>query len=165
MTDTYVESMVKVKPSGLMSFLKYLTITLTVLLGIATLLTGIVIALILAVVCGVLAYFISLNSSIEYEYLYCDKEVSIDKIMSQTKRKHVAKYEVEKMEILAPIKSYKLDDYKNRQCKEIDYSSKEADKPGRYVFYYEGQQRVVIDPSQEFVDAIYNVAPRKVFKN
>lgn len=165
MTDTYVESMVKVRAGGFLSFLKYVAIALTVIIGLLSFMGLGIIGIIIAVVFGVLAYFLDLNSSIEYEYLYCDKEISIDKIMSQTKRKNVAKYDVEKMEILAPIKSYKLDDYKNRQCKEVDYSSRIPDQPGKYVFYYEGQQKVILEPSENFVDAIYNVAPRKVFKN
>ncbi len=165
MTDTYVECLVKQNPKAFKKFLKYLMISLTVLMGIACLLTGMLILFAVAVGMGVLAYFVSLNSELEYEYLYCDREITIDKIMSQTKRKRVAKFEVDKMEILAPANSYKLDEFKNRQWKESDYSSGDLQNPRRYVFYYEGQKKVIIEPSEAFVKAVYNVAPRKVVQN
>ena len=84
--------------------------------------------------------------------------------MAQTRRKKVATFEVERMEILAPIKSYRLDNYKNRTCKEIDYSVRREEQPDRrYVMYYEGNQKIILSPSEEMLKAIKNVAPRKVF--
>ena len=34
---------------------------------------------IVAIVIGVGAYFVSMNSEVEYEYLYVDKELTVDK--------------------------------------------------------------------------------------
>ena len=106
----------------------------------------------------------NLYTDIEYEYLYVDREISIDRIMARSKRKKVASFDVEKMEIMAPINSYHLDDYRNRQIKPSDYSSGVAKQPDRrYVFFYEGQKKVILEPSADFVKAVHNVAPRKVF--
>ena len=45
-----------------------------------------------------------------------------------------------------------------------DYSIGVAEKPDRrYVMYCEGGQRIVLSPSAELVNALKNVAPRKVF--
>jgi len=33
----------------------------------------------------------------------------------------------------------------------------------RYVFYYDGKQKVIFEPNQEMVKAIQFIAPRKVF--
>ena len=66
---------------------------------------------------GIGAYFTSLNASVEFEYLYVDKEISVDKILNKTKRKKVEKFETERMEIFAPINSWHLDNMKNRQLK------------------------------------------------
>lgn len=163
MNETYVECLVEKKTSGIMKFLKYFLITLAALLGVGSLLFNIAIGLILAIVFGVAAYFVSLNSSVEFEYLYVDKQITVDKVLAKTKRKGVAKYDVDKMEILAPLNSHKLDEYKNRQVKLSDYSSGVESKPEvRYAFYYDGKEKVIIEPSEEFVKAIYNVAPRKV---
>ena len=67
---------------------------------------------------------------------------------------------------MAPIKSYHLDNYKNRSDKQVDYSCGEERKPDRrYVFFYDGTQKVIFEPNEEMVKAIQTVAPRKVFKD
>lgn len=162
MSDAYVECLVKAKGSGLLKFLKVFLILLTVLFFLA----GFVIfpALFLAVAAGVGAYFAGLNADLEYEYLYLDRELVIDKVLAKTKRKRVATYTVDRMEIFAPIKSYHLDNYRNRTVKERDYSIGEELKPDlRYVMYYEGGDKLILSPSEALVKALKNVAPRKVF--
>ena len=163
MSETYVECLVKPEPPLLPRFLRIVLIMLTVVFGFLTLMS-IELALIVAILSGVGAYFAHLNAEVEYEYLYLDREISVDKIMAQTRRKKVATFEVERMEILAPYKSYRLDNYKNRTCKEGDYSIRKEEQPDRrYVMYYEGNQKIILSPSEEMIKAIKNVAPRKVF--
>lgn len=165
MNDTYVELLVKKKSSPLMTVLKGVTITLTVILGLLGLL-GQLLFLIGAVICGLAAYFVYLNADLEYEYLYVDRELSVDKVMAKTRRKRVATYELERMEVLAPLNSYHLDDYKNRTCKTVDYSSGVAEQPEkRYAMYYNGEAKVILEPDARLVKAIQNIAPRKVFSD
>ena len=84
--------------------------------------------------------------------------------MAKAKRKRVATYSIDRLEILAPIKSYHLDNYKNRNVKVKDYSIGEELQPDlRYVMYYEGGEKVLLSPSPELVKVIKTVAPRKVF--
>ena len=164
MSEAYVECLVKARTSGIKVFLKYLLFMLTGATFILAILSGMILLLILAVIIGVLAYFVNLNSDVEYEYLYLDKEFSVDKIFGKTKRKKAETFEVERMEILAPIHSYHLDSYKNRNAKETDYSIGVEEKPdSRYVMYYEGNRRIVLSPNEEFVKAMRNASPRKVF--
>jgi hypothetical protein len=86
--------------------------------------------------------------------------------MAKSKRKRVATFDMGKMEIMAPIKSYHLDNYKNRTDKVVDYSCGEERKPDlRYVFFYDGKQKVIFEPNQEMVKAIQTIAPRKVFRD
>lgn len=162
MNDTYVECLVKKQANIGMRFLKILTI----MLAVVFILFGMVLwpALIIGVVMAVVAYFVTMNADLEYEYLYLDREITIDKVMAKSKRKKVAQYDVERMEILAPIKSYHLDSYKNRQVKTVDYSSGVENQPDvRYVMYYEGGMKVILEPDMKMVQAIKSVAPRKVF--
>lgn len=126
--ETYVECMVKKKANGLMSALKVLLIGIAVITGLLGFM-GLIVFLIIAVVAGVGAYFVSLNANLEYEYLYVDKQLTVDKIMARTRRKKVETFDLERMEILAPIKSWHLDDYKNRQLKVVDYSSGVEQQP------------------------------------
>ena len=108
-----------------------------------------------------------MNTDLEYEYLYLDRELTVDKVMAKSKRKRAAVYSLDKMEIVAPVKSWHLDNFKNRQTsKNVDYSSGEEKQPDkRFVFYYEGNQKVIFEPSEEMVKAMQFVAPRKVFKD
>lgn len=164
MNETYVEWLVKKKTPSYMTFLKILTI----MLAVCFIIVGFVImpALLIGLVFGVAAYFIYMNADLEYEYLYVDKELTIDKVMAKSKRKRVASFELDKMEIVAPVKSWHLDNYKNRNDKLVDYSSGEEKQPDRrYVFYYEGKQKVIFEPNEEMIKAMQMVAPRKVFKD
>ena len=164
-SDTYVECLVAHKSSPIMKFLKILLIMLAVAFVFLGLL-GTFAALILGIVFGGLAYFVSQQCTIEYEYLYLDREISIDKIMGQSRRKRIATYEVDRMEILAPMNSYHLDDYRRREVKAKDYSSGEVPQPDtRYAMYYEGNEMIIFEPNESMINAIYNVAPRKVFKD
>lgn len=164
MNETYVEWLVKKKTPSYMAFLKILTI----MLAVCFIVVGFVFlpALLVGLIFGVAAYFIYMNADLEYEYLYVDKELTVDKVMAKSKRKRVAAFELDKMEIVAPVRSWHLDNYKNRNDKTVDYSSGEEKQPDRrYVFYYDGQQKVIFEPNEDMIKAMQMVAPRKVFKD
>lgn len=165
MSETYVECLVARKPSFVMKFLKILLIMLTVVLVLAgfMIMPGIP-GLLLAAVAAVGAYFANLNADIEYEYLYVDKEISIDKVMAKSRRKKAASYSLEQMEIFAPLNSHRLDSYRNRQMKTADYSSGIAAQPERrYMMVWNGDTKVILEPNAEMLKAVQNVSPRKVF--
>ncbi len=163
MSETYVECLVAKKTSTAKSFLKILLIMLTVcflILGLA----GLAIGLLVAVATGIGAYFAYMNADIEYEYLYLDKEISVDKVMAKSKRKKAGTFLVDQMEIFAPLNSHRLDSYKNRNLKTLDYSSGVANQPEkRYMMICNGDTKVILEPNEAMIKAIRNVAPRKVF--
>lgn len=166
MSDAYVECLVKAKPSMLGRVGKYVLIVLTVILACLMFLTMNVILLILAVATGVGAYFLNMFTDLEYEYLYLDRELTIDKVMAKSKRKRVAVYQLDRMEILAPIKSYHLDNYRNRNVKEKDFSIGYEEQPDRrYAMYYEGGEKLILSPSADMIKIMKNAAPRKVFSD
>lgn len=163
MSETYVECLVKVKEKMGMKILYIASIVLAVIGFCTTIVLGFI-GLIITGLFAAAAYFAKLNTQIEYEYLYLDRELVVDKVMAQTKRKRVATYSISRMEIVAPIKSYHLDSYKNRQVKVKDFSIGEELQPDlRYAIYYEGGEKILISPSEELVKVLKNVAPRKVF--
>lgn len=164
MNETYVEWLVKKKTPAYLAFLKILTI----MLAVCFIVVGFVFlpALLIGIIMAVAAYFVYLNSDLEYEYLYVDKELTIDKVMAKSRRKRVATFELDKMEIVAPIKSWHLDNYKNRSDKEVDYSSGVENQPDRrFIFFYDGQKKIIFEPNAEMIKAMQMVAPRKVFKD
>ena len=162
MNETYVECLVARKSSGIMSFLKILLIMLTVVF----VLVGMVFVpgLLVAIVTGIGAYFAYMNADVEYEYLYLDKEITVDKIMAKTRRKRVLTIDVNKIEILAPEKSYQLDSYRNRQVKATDFSAGH-DLPDQklYVMFYEGSQKYLLNLTEDFAKTVKGIIPRKVF--
>ena len=164
--NSYVECLVSSKASPFMVVLKGITLALTIVFFISTFLLGFgLVGMILMIASGVAYYFVSLNASIEFEYQYCDREITVDKVLNKSRRKNIGKYDVGRIEAMAPSKSYHLDEYKNKTYKVLDFSAREKDpQPDpTYTIYYDGKEKIILEPTKEFVEAIKNVAPRKVF--
>lgn len=167
-SETYVEWLVKRRSSVGAMALKCLTIAGLAISIFAMLFMGfILIGFICAVLFGVALHFANLSANVEFEYLYLDREITVDKILAQTKRKRVAKYNIDKMEVLAPFHSHQLDSYKNRNLKTVDFSSGiEQEQDPRYMMVYSdegGTKLVVLEPNEAMLKAIKTIAPRKVF--
>jgi len=164
MSESYKELMVK-KEKGLKEAVERISCIVTVaLLGLVTLFTGNLLTFIATVALGVLTYFVFLWTDIEYEYLYLDKEITIDKVMAKSRRKRVVVLDVNKIEIMAPEGSNQLQYYQTRQVKTMDLSVGH-DLPGQklYVVYYEGSRMFFLNLDEDFVKTVKMVAPRHVF--
>ena len=162
--ETFVECMVSRKPSVLMRFLYFLFLLMTIFFCMIGIVPNFMYFLLLALGTGFLCWFIRRRINIEYEYSYCSKELSIDKIFDKSSRKSVCTFDIDKMEIFAPVNSYHLDDYRKRSVKESDYSSSISSQPEkRYAMYYNGDSKIILEPNEELVKALKNAAPRKVF--
>lgn len=164
--NSYVECLVESKASPIMVILKYVTMFLAILCFIAFVITPLgLFAVIFGIGFGVACYFLTQNASIEFEYQYCDREITVDKVLNKSRRKNVGKYEVERIEIMAPSRSYHLDEYKNKTYKVLDYSAREKNpQPDpTFTIIYDGKEKLILEPNGDFVAAIKNVAPRKVF--
>ena len=168
--DSYIEYMVKKKHTVMDSIIRVIAIAIdAVFWGAGILFIGygvISTALLMVGLLGAFAiyYVVYPTTDIEYEYLYVDRTISVDKIMGKEKRKHLADYTVDKMLLLCPVDSYKADDYKNQNYTEKNYSSDQtSDDYKLYSLYYEGNQKVLLDLPTDFVKMVQNNAPRKVF--
>lgn len=164
MNESYVEWLVKRPLSMGVKVLRIVLIVAAVGFAVIGLLNFSLPALLLAVVCGAGSYFVIFYMDIEYEYLYLEKEITVDKILAKSKRKKAAVFEIENMEMLAPLNSWHLDPYKNRQLKVVDYSSGVEQRPEkRYAMIMGNGQKIILEPNMEMVQAIKTIAPRKVF--
>lgn len=164
MSENYVECLVKAKGSPIFTVLRILMYALACA-GLLTMFMGSGVLGVIAVLAfGAGGYYVGTMAEVEYEYLYMDKEITVDRILAQTRRKRVATYTMDRVEIMAPFISHRLDEMKNRQVKTIDYSIGVEEKPDRrYAFYYEGGQRILISPSEEMLKVMKNANPRKVY--
>lgn len=109
-------------------------------------------------------YVLFPRTSVEYEYLYCDKTITVDAIYGMAKRKTLAEYSLERMEILAPVGSHYLDAYQHQNLNTKEYwSLEESEEHKPYAMIYDGKEKIILDLSPEFVKMVQNNAPRKVF--
>jgi len=162
MNDTYVECLVAHKQNPLVPIAKYLLYALAVLCFLMSYNNLIFFAG--SVIFVLIAYLVIPRLDVEYEYLYLSKEISVDKIMSKEKRKHVMTIDLNKVEIMAVSKSHSLDSYKNRTHEEKNFASGNPDAK-TYTLAYEEQGTLILitlEPNEELVGAIKSVFPRKV---
>ena len=164
--NNYVECLVESKASPMVKILSFLSLAVAIIFFLLSVISPLgIIDLILCIGAGVLYYFLTLNANIEFEYQYCEREITVDKILNKSRRKNVAKYDVNKIEAMAPSRSYHLDEFKNKTLKVVDFSARQKDRQPdpTYTFIYDGKEKVIFEPNAEFVTAVKNVAPRKVF--
>ena len=86
MNEVYYEVMVAKKASPLMKVLQISAIAMTVVCVFAMFI-GMLWSLVLAMVFGAAAYLLNVFNHVEYEYLYIDKELQIDRILAKTAEK------------------------------------------------------------------------------
>lgn len=164
MGDSYREILVKKEKTTIDVLKKSALIAVTVV----CLVGGIIISPILllaGLVLGGVCFFVLPRFDLEYEYLYVNGELDIDKIMSKQKRKKCASYDMNMLEILAPSNSHALDSfYKKQGVKIKDYTSGN-EKAASYTLVFnadKGQELVKLELDNEIVSDIRRIAPRKV---
>ncbi len=163
MSDMYRELLIKKEPGISDKLLKAGLILATVLAAAAVLFTPWAI-LILTALCFV-DYFKFPSFHMEFEYLYVNGELDVDKIMAKTTRKRAASYDMKNMEMLALWDSHPMDSYRNNQrTKVVDFSSGRAGAPV-YAMVYDGEKGtevVLFEPDEIILDDICRIAPQKV---
>lgn len=163
MDDLYVECLVARKPVAAETLIKGVSFGATALF----LIMGLVNLLFLAgfVVMLLVDFLLLPRLSVEYEYLYVSKTLQIDTIFSKEKRKKTVEYELDQMEIFAEEGAWQLDEYKNMQTADKDYSSGEEGANTWIMIVHNGQavDRVRLEPNEELVKAVKTIYPSKVF--
>ena len=162
MNEVYYEILVERKKDSKLQMGQIITALLAGASAVAVLF-GFIYGILLAPIFGLMCYFLTLRNKVEYEYLYVDKELQIDRITNQSKRKKMETLDLNQLEILAPIRSHELDSYRRRGGTTLDYSSGEEDhNPQKYMLVV-GDKKVIFEPTPELVKTIHMFAPRKVF--
>ncbi len=111
-----------------------------------------------------LVWFLISRLNVEYEYLYVNGDLDIDKIMNKSKRKRVFSTNVKEMELLAPVDSPKLGQFGN--AKVINLSSGRADaRLYAMVVANNGQTaKLIFEPNDTIIEGLFMLAPRKVVR-
>ena len=99
---------------------------------------------------------------VEYEYLYVNGDLDIDKIMHKAKRKRVFSTNISNMELLAPEGAEELNQYRNAHV--ADYSSGMAGAKKYVLVVAENGQitKLVFEPNETIIEGMFLMAPRKV---
>lgn len=123
--------------------------------------------LVAGILMGILAYFVWLESRVEYEYVYVDRELRVSKIQQLSRRKELGRYDLTKMEILAPERSHVLDSFRQNKAQVLDYSSGDPQAEDLYdLWLTDGRMlRLNLGGSygEEFLQIMRQFYPRKVY--
>ena len=163
MNEIYVECLVERKRDMVAYFVRCTIYVLAALIALA----GIVIdpfLIVIAIAIAALAYFLCPSPDVEFEYLYLDRELTIDKVMAKQSRKRVAAYNLDNMRLFCKKDSFYFDSYRNRKLKETDYSSKlnEDNVYALVIAGDKGEEIVYLEPNADFINALKQVYPRVV---
>ena len=165
MSDLYSELLVKKKQTAKDMVVKYGLIVLTVIMAIGGLLVN-GLLLVPAVALGVACYFVIPKTDLEYEYLFVNGELDIDMIMSKSKRKRVKSIQLAEADLVAPLKSHRMDYYNgNQNMKVLDFSSGNPEhKRFGVITRLDGNLcKIILEPDEALAQAMKNSAPSKVF--
>ena len=165
MSELYSEFLVKKESTFKDALIKFGMIGLTVVAVAAGLFLN-PLLLIVAIGLGVACYFIIPKTDFEYEYLFVNGELDIDKIMAKSKRKRVKSLNLTEADLIAPLNSHRMDYYNgNQKMKVLDYSSGNPDHKRFGIIIRDGGEacKVIVEPDDAMANAIKNSAPSKVF--
>ena len=166
MNDSYAECLVRRKIpmySNVVNIVMGVVTVICVLLALSTNVIG----MILLLVSGGVTYLLYRNSRVEYEYLYVDKILSIDKILGRAKRKSAWEGKMDEIQVIALSSSHGLDEYKQAGSKVLDFSSQLPGAKTYTAVIRTGAETVklIFEPDDKMLQCFRQTAPRKVFLN
>ena len=170
MVDSYKEYMVAKKITGkdwavrVLALLSIVILFCAAVLFMASSVLSTLFILLTVAMAAVAWNIIIPRTNVEYEYLYCDKTITVDAIYGKNSRKTLAEYTLDKVDMICPLKSDRAKDssYANYVLREYwSYTESEEHEP--YAIFYDGKQKIVLDLPRDFVKMIQNNSPRKVF--
>ena len=163
MNDSYTEWLVKRKAPASSLIIKAALIVLCVISAFLALTT--MFGIVILVVAGGATYYLFQNMNLEFEYLFVNDQITVDKIMGQARRKKVWEGTLGEVQIVAPIESYILKDYEKPGMKRLDFAS-HAPNARVYGMIHQGEggqvTKVIFEPNDKILHHIRQRSPRKV---
>ncbi|MBP3237536.1 MAG: hypothetical protein J6M24_00400 [Lachnospiraceae bacterium] len=102
--------------------------------------------------------------NVEWEYVFVDGQLDFDQVLGGLARKRKMRTDFEKLEIIAPSNSHRLDSYKNMQMKIYDFSSLTG-CDNYSMICHDGNNliKIYFEPNEEMLTTMKNKSFRKVF--
>lgn len=164
MDEVFVEQIVKrrISISGILLRMLFILLTLAGLMSMMILgMLGFTIAILL----GYATYLVWAYTSVEYEYSFLNGEFSVDKIIGQRKRKSIANYDIKEAEIVAPLVSDAVVRASgNAIIKDYSTRTNNNDVYAMIINNSNGKLKVVFEPNEKVLEAMYHVRPAIVKK-
>ncbi len=162
MSDFYTEQLIKKKTTGKDIMIKVGMIALTVLSALVVFIFPM--GIILPVALIVIDVFVFRGLNLEYEYLFVNGDLDIDKIMNKSKRKRVFSMNVADMEVLAPVNAGELMQFQRAKVSDYTSNTGNADVYAMVVLEKGVHRKILFEPNEEIVEGFYMMAPRKVVR-
>lgn len=162
MGDFYTEQMVKKQTNMKDIAIKAVLVAVTIVSFLVLLMFPF--GIIAPVVMIVLDVIMFQRLNVEYEYLFVNGDLDIDKIMNKARRKKVFSMNVADMEVLAPADSAELRQYQNARTYDFTSGTGQAKV---YALVVAGQgelKKVIFEPNEEILEGFFLMAPRKVIR-
>ena len=161
MTEFMTEQLVKRNKTIKDTLLKVLIVTVTTLLAPMILVMPSLFLLLIIII--VVDVYLFQRMNVEYEYLYFNGDLDIDKIINKQSRKRKFQTNIkEDMDFMAPTGAPEL--YRFQNLKKLDFSTKTPEnKTYTMIALHKGQKvQVIFEPNEEILKGIRDLAPRKI---
>lgn len=165
MDNRYVEKLVSKKTDIGAILLRIATVVVSLLLMYITSFFWGIYGLLAIFVLGYAIYYVFFITSVEYEFVLVNNELTIDAIYGKNKRKNQQTIDVSKCEVIAPVESTYVSGYhRNSQMKSFDYTSGNNEEPVYLLIapYGAGTAKVYMEFDKKMLDAMKMAAPGKV---
>ena len=162
MNESYAEYLVRRKTPAYAWLVTGLLGVITAFFVFMAMTAG-VLSVILMFVFGFLTYLSYRNFHVEFEYLYVDKQLNVDKILGKAKRKKAYECSMEEIQMIAPSDSHVLSDYKVTG-KTLDCSSRMPGVKTYTAVIQKGSEsiRLIFEPNDKMLHCFRQTALRKV---
>ena len=167
--DIFIEQNLNREIKKTDKFLRIICICIIVALAIVYFTTFSIQVLAVLGVAVVLTLFVYLNTRFAYDYTLTGDELDFTRIRNGRWSKLVVNVDISQgLEVLAPSKSQPVEQYVGKAMPTFDLTSHREGVP-----YYtmiakntitQRTTKILFEPNEEMLDAIYNFQPRKVFK-
>ena len=163
MSEFFTEHLVKRPANGTTMLKKVGLVVATVV--ISFLLMMFIPSFAFLLIAGLIALDVFLfgKMNLEFEYIYYNGDMDIDKIMNMQSRKRVFSTNIKEIDIVAPKGSPEMMTF--QRLKVLDFSSQVPEnRIYEMVTSYKGEKvRVLFEPNDVILNGMKYLAPRKVF--
>lgn len=162
MGDNFVEQIVECRPPKSANLIKAFMLALCAVSLIFLIIPYIGVFLTAIVI--VVTIFVFRNYNYEYEYAYLSGELDVDKIIARSKRKRMASFDFNRLELVAPQGSQEDLRLEHNRYRTYNFTSNMPDARvyAAYTMKDNEMVKLLFEPNEKLLKELQYLAPRKV---